>query len=333
MPNLLPVFQKLIPKRHRRWKLLALAVLSAGLVAACNGASSDGSAQYTSANVHPDQLTHTVEHAMGKTQVPKNPQRIVTLGNFTTESLLAIDLHPIGTLTPQSSYLKKRLQDTKSIGYPRPDLERVLALQPDLILGTTYLEEIYAQASQIAPTVLFEFQTSANWKEIFASVGKAVRRSEKVNAVMKAYRDRLATFQEKMGDPNNLEVSVVRIYPDRLELYQQNTFPGTILADAGLSRPPSQRGERFSKSISKEQLQLADGDVIFVWTNENNFQNEREAQMAIEQLQDDRLWSKLEAVQQDQIYAVNGNYWIGSGPIAANLVVDDLFRYLVEEES
>jgi len=333
MPNLLPVLKQLIPKSYQKLQLIILAVLSAGLVAACNGTFSNGSAQYNSANVHPDQLTHTVEHAMGKTRVPENPQRIVALGNFTAESLLALDLPPIGTLTPQSAYLKQRLQQTKSIGYPRPNLERVLALQPSLILGTTNLEEIYTQASQIAPTVLFEFQTSANWKDIFASVGKAVHRSEKVKAVRNQYRDRLERFQEKIGNPGDLEVSVVRVYPDRFDLYQKNTFPGTILSDAGLSRPPSQRGDQFANSISKEQLQLADGDVIFIWTRSNNTQELRKAQEAIAQLKANPLWSKLEAVQQGKIYQVNGDYWIGSGPIAANLVIDDLFRYLVKEES
>jgi len=52
----------------------------------------------------------------------------------------------------------------------------------------------------------------------------------------------------------------------------------------------------------------------------------------MEKLEGDPLWSQLEAVQQGNIYQVNGSYWIGTGPIAANLVIDDLFRYLVEEK-
>jgi iron complex transport system substrate-binding protein len=264
---------------------------------------------------------------MGETKVPENPQRIVTVESFTTESLLAIDLFPMGTVTPRPAYLEKRLQQAESIGSPRPDLERVLALQPDLILGTTYRQDIYDQASQIAPTVLFELETSADWKQVFTSVGKAVNRPEAVEQVMQDYRDRLARFKEKMGNPRDLEVSVVRVYPDRFELYLPNTFPGTILEDAGLSRPPSQRGDEFVRRISKEQLQLADGDVIFVWTYG------KDSETVMEKLEADPLWSKLEAVQQGNVYQVNGSYWIGTGPIAANLVIDDLFRYLLQEDS
>jgi len=264
---------------------------------------------------------------MGETKVPETPQRIVTVESFTTESLLAIDLFPMGTVTPRPAYLEKQLQESESIGSPRPDLEQVLALQPDLILGTTYRQEIYDQASQIAPTVLFDFESSANWKEIFASVGKAVNRSEAVEQVMQDYRDRLETFKEKIGNPSNIEVSVVRVYPGHFELYLSKTFAGTILEDAGLSRPPSQSGEQFIQSINKEQLQRADGDIIFVWTYGEN------SEKAMEKLKADPLWSQLEAVQQGKVYQVNGSHWIGSGPIAANLVIDDLFRYLLEQQS
>ena len=304
---------------------LILCCLLLGLLSGCK--DNPTSTSFTSENVPPpSQLTRTVEHGMGKTKVPETPQRIVTVESFTTESLLAIDLFPIGTVTPRPSYLEKRLQQAESIGSPRPDLERVLALQPDLILGTTYREEIYSQASQIAPTVLFELESSADWKQVFASVGKAVNRSEAVEQVMKDYRNRLERFKEKMSNPGDLEVSVVRVYPDHFDLYLSKTFAGTILEDAGLSRPLSQSSDDFIQSISKEQLQLADGDVIFVWTYGED------SETVMEKLKADPLWLKLEAVQQGKVYQVNGNHWIGSGPIAANLVIDDLFRYLVEEK-
>ncbi|NEO26182.1 MAG: iron-siderophore ABC transporter substrate-binding protein [Kamptonema sp. SIO4C4] len=277
----------------------------------------------------PSQLTRTIEHGMGATQVPETPQRIVTLDFATTESLLAINILPVGTPNSPYPYLQERLQDVEHIGSFEPNLERVLALQPDLILGITYWQDIYAQASKIAPTLLFPLETSANWKQILLSVGEVVNRSEAVEQVMRQYEARLEEFKSKMG-ADSLEVSVVRVYPDRVELYQKNIFAGTILADAGLSRPPSQQGNQPVQRISKEQLQKADGDVIFLWTHGNNFRDQDDARSAIAQLEADPLWSRLEAVQQGKVYQVNGNYWIGTGPIAANLVIDDLFKYLIE---
>lgn len=84
-------------------------------------------------------------------------------------------------------------------------------------------------------------------------------------------------------------------------------------------------------TISKEQLYIADADAIFVWSpaSSNSEEAIKEAQNRLKQLKADPLWSKLYAVQQNKLYAVPG-YWLGMGPISANLVLDDLFKYLVE---
>ncbi|UKO96864.1 hypothetical protein [Nostoc sp. UHCC 0870] len=42
------------------------------------------------------------------------------------------------------------------------------------------------------------------------------------------------------------------------------------------------------------------------------------------------LWKQLNAVQAGKVYKVENSYWGGSGYIAANLVLDDLFKYLVK---
>ena len=41
------------------------------------------------------------------------------------------------------------------------------------------------------------------------------------------------------------------------------------------------------------------------------------------------LWFKLKAVQQGKVYQV-GSYWVGTSPLAANRVIDDLFKFLLK---
>ena len=74
---------------------------------------------------------------------------------------------------------------------------------------------------------------------------------------------------------------------------------------------------------------MADGDVIFVWAGDWQGENVLQAQTAWQQLKADPLWSKLDAVQQGKVYDVPG-YWLSVGPISANLILDDLFKYLVD---
>ena len=318
-------------KRNQQSQLAGLALLTAIIVTACGGLSPNSQQQYTSSNVDTAQLTRTVQHAMGETQVPTTPKRVVALGPFVLESLVAIDAPLVGApIEKELPVLLEQLEETRNVGYP-PNLETVVSLKPDLIIGTTVREDIYSQASQIAPTVLFEFEGSGNWKEILHSVGRAMNQPEAVETVLGKYNQRLEKLRQRLDQPpKTMEVSVVRIYPDQISLYQRGSFAGTILEDAGFSRPPSQQGDNTQQQISKEKLAQANGDVLFLWTyGETNQQTSQ----AVAQLKNDPLWSQLEVVQKGKVYEVNGNHWIGSGPIAANLVIDDLFRYLLEEES
>jgi len=45
----------------------------------------------------------------------------------------------------------------------------------------------------------------------------------------------------------------------------------------------------------------------------------------------DPLWQKLEAVQNNRVFTVDFNYWSFGNVLAANAILDDLFKYLVEE--
>ena len=323
-------------RQHRWWRALLLAMVVAMGIVACNNDSSppESNESFISDNVNSSELTHTVNHALGTTQVPANPKRIIALSFYTIESLLAMGIEPQGVIPPDNKpHLQQALKEIPKVGLPT-NLEKVLRLQPDLILGSTYSEDIYDQLSQIAPTVLAEYNGSNSWQGIHRKVGEVVNQTEKAEQVLAEYRSRLETLRQKLGDrAKNIEISVVRLFPDRVNLVTAGSFAGSILEDAQLSRPASQRGnDDVYRAITQEQLQLADGDVLFVWSHANTPEEREKAQAKIEQLKTDPLWSQLDVVQEGKVYSV-GSYWIGSGPIAANLVIDDLFRYLVEEES
>ncbi len=315
----------MLHRLHKLTKFLLLTLLATVWITACSPNSPN--------LVSPDSSTRIVEHAMGESAVPEDPQRIVALESFTLESLLAMGIKPVGApLSGLNTHLQDKLEGITDIGNP-PNLESVVSLNPDLIIGSQYSnQEIYSQASQIAPTVLLEFTGSGDWKHIIKSVGNAVNEEELATEVLADYNLRIEEFKAQMGDKlSETEVSLVRVYPDAISLYQKGSFAGTIIADAGLSRPPAQQREDVQVEVSKERILDADGDVIFLWTYSNNTEQKAEAETALQQLQADPLWSKLQVVQEGKVYEV-GEHWLGAGAVAANLVIDDLFQYLTQEE-
>ncbi|MEO1056251.1 MAG: ABC transporter substrate-binding protein, partial [Actinomycetota bacterium] len=101
-----------------------------------------------------------VEHAFGATEVPPDVERIVvTSGGTLLPTLQALGISVIGAPLPDDPIptvllTEDDLAGVESVGFPEISLERVAALDPDLIIGfDDGLEETYDEFSQIAPTI------------------------------------------------------------------------------------------------------------------------------------------------------------------------------------
>ncbi|BDA66670.1 hypothetical protein CAL7716_008360 [Calothrix sp. PCC 7716] len=109
---------------------------------------------------------------------------------------------------------------------------------------------------------------------------------------------------------------------DGLTLTQRNSFAGIILNDLGLLSPKS--SNHILLPISEESLPEIDSDALFVWSYQENDRS------TLERLQRRPLWSKIKAVQQNQVYFVNFLPWYGFDFLSAHSVLDDIEKYLVK---
>lgn len=319
------------------WRSILLGMLTFLLLALSNSACT------TSLTTQASDVAdcRIVQHVQGETCVPKNPQRIVVLGGL--ENALSLGVKPIGSdeLSTLEIPLQDKLNGIEDVGGNNaPSIEKILTLKPDLILAEEYVSIDYNILSRIAPTVLISFEHSGQWKEVFTRYAEVLDKTTEAEQVMNNYYARLEEFQRQMsGRAAEIEVSIVRIYPTHVNLYLKDSFCGTIIADAGLSRPPSQDltaseaqilfGNSIQYPISREKIEAADGDVIFLWTYNSQDKTAQQTQTQKEKLKAEPLWATLTAVKQEQVYEVPG-YWIGNGPIAANAIIDDLFKYLIK---
>jgi iron complex transport system substrate-binding protein len=275
-----------------------------------------------------------IEHAMGETEITGKPQRVVVLDTGELDSAMTLGVKPVGAVEAIPgegfpSYLEGT-EEIENVGtIEEPNLEKIAALEPDLILSSKLRHEaIYDQLSQIAPTVFTE-TTGVTWKENFDLHAKALGRTGEAKKVESEYEERIAEFEEAMGDRlGETEVSVVRFLPGETRIYQKESFIGTVLEDAGLPRPPSQDVEEFAiLNVSAELIPKMGGDVIFVTVYGP------EDETTKQKIVSDPLWQKLEAVREGRVYEVSDDLWmLGIGYTAASGVVDDLTKYLVKEK-
>ncbi|MDP9352451.1 MAG: ABC transporter substrate-binding protein, partial [Chloroflexota bacterium] len=104
----------------------------------------------------------TIEHAMGTAEVPANPQRVVALDTGELDAAMTLGVKPVGAVEAIPgegfpSYLEGT-EGIENVGtIEQPNLEKIAALKPDLILSSKLRHEvIYPQLSKIAPTVFAE---------------------------------------------------------------------------------------------------------------------------------------------------------------------------------
>lgn len=321
---------------------ILIAVLGL-LLAGCGGDAGTGetagpsdaaAGSDTTAAEETGEFPRTVQHAMGETTIPARPERVVVLDTGELDSVTAFGITPVGAVRAPVEdglldYLEDDTEGTELVGtISEVNLEAVAALRPDLILSSKLRhEDIYEELSQVAPTVFTE-AVGVVWKDNLEVHAEALGFEEQVAEMLAEYEERAATLGEQLSDERGElpTISMVRFLPDSTRLYQKASFIGTVLEDIGLPRPPSQDVDDFALEISAEQLEQADGDVIFV-TNYGPAEDTTKAELTA-----NPLWGTLTAVQEGDVYEVPDDYWmLGIGIQAANLVLDDIEEHLLAQ--
>lgn len=306
-------------------KMLVLGVLVALPLLAVSFAVSAQSTTECEAGFRP------FTHALGETCIPEAPQRVVVLDTGEVDNALALGVPVVGApvrdVLNYQAYLSDQLEGIEDTGtISEPNFEAILALAPDLIIGSKQrYEAIYPQLSAIAPTVFTE-SLRVPWQDNFRFHADALGKSDEAEALIEAYDAHIAELQEALGDAlDTTSISIIRFRPGQVRLYLKSSYIGYILQDVGLTRPESQNEDVFSAEISMEEMQLADADYIFV-TGYDVEDSERETFL------NSPLWQTLEAVQNGHVVDINDDTWIaGLGIQAANLVLDDLQSILAPE--
>ncbi|SFF79077.1 ABC transporter substrate-binding protein [Blastococcus tunisiensis] len=273
----------------------------------------------------------TVEHAMGSTEIPERPERVVVLDTGELDSALSLGVTPVGAVTTAVddeflSYLAEDAEGIEVVGtIQEPNLEEIAALEPDLILSNSVRhEDIYEQLAQIAPTV-FAADLGDTWKENFLLDAEALGEEEQARELLDEYEQRAAELGEAIGDPEATTISPLRFSGGVIRAYQPDSFIGTVLADIGLDQVELDAGRSTFAELSPEQLTTADADIL-LYSSYGSADESGEAAVVA-----GPLWPRLTAVAEGRAYAVEDDvFYTGIGLRAATLQLDSLQELLVD---
>ena len=313
---------------RRRFIIGTGGLLGAAALGAC-GAGEEAVTPTTTTGA-----TRTIEHALGTTEVPVDPQRIVMLDYNALEELVALGKKPIGVRYDVQPFLQTELAGVEIVGNDdQPNLEKIITLNPDLIMDWegTMGEGSYDNLTQIAPTVVSNRSGFTQWKESLRWTAAVVGQSDKAEELLDAYQQRVQQIRQTLGAERVAEtaISVLAAFDVSYGLeIQVESFANTVLRDVGFVQPPAQQDlplDRIGRAsgLSLERIPVVDADAVFFI----NADVEDDYRSSIE---GSPLWQQLEAVQAERVFGV-GYHWREGSIVAANLILDDIEKYLTVE--
>lgn len=255
--------------------------------------------------------------------IPTNPQKIVLLGDNPGD-LLALGVKPIGNDWLSEPYVyKDELNGIADIGYPH-NLEKIVELQPDLILQSGYGDDedakLYEEMAKIAPTAVFD-RSGATFDRL-RSIADIVGKTEEAEAWIKSYEAKAAGMWQRLGLKEGESATVYLSLAGDFYVMGKFSLTLSLYRPDGFAAPAKvqeliDKNELFAP-ISAEVLPDYAGDYIFMLSSPGS-DDEKKAQELI----DSAIWKSLPAVTNGQAYKADIS-WNASDPITMERFLDEL---------
>ncbi|MDP9845385.1 ABC transporter substrate-binding protein [Streptosporangium lutulentum] len=267
----------------------------------------------------------TVEAGNGSVVLTQKPGRIVSLSPTATESLFAIGAGPqVVAVDDQSDYPAEAPKSDLS-GF-KPNVEAILARKPDLIVLANDLDDVVSELKKVGVPVLLE-PAATKLDEAYdqiADLGAATGNKAKADEVVAGMRKQMEELAAAAPKDNKLT------YYHELDVTPyaatSGTFIGQIYGLFGLTNIADKAPDAAGgyPKLSAEFVAQADPDLVFLADTKCCAQSR-------DTIAKRPGWSKLSAVKNDQVIALDDAVASRWGPRVVDLAkqVGDAVRKAV----
>lgn len=197
-----------------------------------------------------------------------------------------------------------------------PDMEALLALEPDLVVGN---DEVYTATSEFVPS--YEQNYDSETLDLFFTDVRNYARMFGRGEETEARIARLLERAEAYGSASGREKSIYIGFPNDEEGSAWNISGGAT--SCGFVQPEGQCSAEFDdewQEVSVEGLLSIDPDVFIV--EDHGEQYGEETRAALENLSTNPLWGELSAVQNEQVHLLGRAVSRPGDPLVLELWLD-----------
>lgn len=277
--------------------------------------------------------TVTVEHELGTTEVDKNPEKVVVFDMGSLDTLDKLGIEVIGV--PQQSvpdYLSKYEGDEYENvgGLKEPDFEKIAEIDPDLIIISGRQGDMYDELQELGDTIFLGVDTD-NYMESFEdnvnTIGEIFDKETEAADALDAIEEKIDKAKEtaEEADKNGL---IILANDDKISAYGPSSRFGLIHDVVGV--PAVDEGIEVSthgQNVSFEYVVEQDPDLLYVIDRGAAI---GEGESATKLIVENKLMEDTKAMQNDDIYYLDPEYWYlsGGGLISVEEMVNEIAESL-----
>lgn len=298
---------------HKYFKMCAPALLALSL-AACGAdkteesepATTTTAAETSTTKSQVEQAqTQTITYLGEKYELPAEVNNIIAASLESMEDAAILGIKPVGVLEVGGkvpAYLASEFEGATLIGDKMtPNVEAILNLDPDVIIGTSKFPEEMAEKLNKIQTMIPYSHISTNWKENLIVLAQLAGKEEDAKKIIADYEAKVADAQVKSKEQlADKQVLMIRVRGGMMYIYPAGVYLNPVLyEDLGASIPDIVNTAKAQDELSLETLAEVNPDVIFLQFEESE---NTDSPKALEDLQKNPIFTSLKATQNNQVF-------------------------------
>lgn len=277
----------------------------------------------------------SIKSSLGTAEITEKPEKVVTLGQGSTETSIALGTIPVGMeeyawAADKSGYTPWVNEAVKDEGGELPefvgageelDMEKIVELEPDVILApwSGITQEQYDSLSEIAPTVAYPDQAwSIDWDEQIEIIGQALGQEDDAAKLVTDLEKQLADEARKHPDWKNYTFSYVYTTPDTLGVFKPTEQRADMVRKLGLKSDPAVDKMKETEGTDSAVIgyenadQLNDSDLIFTFYSDPK---------AKKQAMSNKLYASIPAIKAGAVVSSDDNSFVTASSMINPLTV------------
>lgn len=267
--------------------------------------------------------------------LPSKPQKIVVLSPQLLDLLYAVDGTAIAkTVASGRSEVPERAKNIADVGgITTVNTEKLLSLQPDLVIGSTSFHRELANIldSSKIPFAVFALSTYKDLKEKTPLFGKIAGTESKANEELAKLDQKITALTDKLPDKTPSFI-MLNVTPSSVSVQRTNTVGLEVTKMLKMKNVAetleASQGSQTTAPYSMEKLVELNPDYVFILIHGARADGEKKIQS---ELAGQPAWASLRAVKEHRMSILPSDLLLSNPGFRLNESVDYLAKLVYPE--